>query len=61
MKFPISTYTKSQNIHVVLKNRAVPLKQQGGPTNTNRQSMLSNLDHPIILHSVRVFASLMHI
>ena len=31
-----------------LKNRAVLLKRQGGPTNMNSQNMLSNLDHPII-------------
>ena len=43
---------------VVLKNRVVLLKPQGGPTNTNSQNMLSNFDHPIILNYVCIFVSL---
>ena len=36
----------------VIKNRGVTLKLQGGPTKTNSQNMLSNLDHSIILPSI---------
>ena len=34
------------------KKRAVLLKQQDGPTDTNSKNMSSNLDHQIVLHAV---------
>ena len=46
---------KDQLSFVILKNQPVLLKPQGGPTDTNSQNMPSNLNHPIILHSLCMF------
>ena len=48
-------------LFLLLAERAVLLKQQGGPTNTNSQNMFYIFDNPLILHSAYVFVGLTNI